>query len=83
MAPPDAATEGSNEQSTTSDFSAFIKSLQPQHPRPALSRFFKNLDGLQEVNLPPTLPRMAALSLAERGLIGQFIGLWPSPRTVQ
>eukprot|EP00253_Pinus_taeda_P010744 PITA_10744 len=26
---------------------------------------------------------MAALSLAEKGLIGQFTGLWPSPKTVQ
>jgi len=26
---------------------------------------------------------MAALSLTEKGLIGQFTGLWPSPRTVQ
>jgi len=26
---------------------------------------------------------MVALSLAERGLVGQFTGLWPSPKTVQ
>jgi len=26
---------------------------------------------------------MATLSLAEKGLIGQFIGLWPSPKTIQ
>jgi len=43
----------------------------------------KKLDGLQEVHLPPVLPSMDALSLAEKGLIGQFTGLWYSPRTVQ
>jgi len=41
------------------------------------------LDVLQEVNLPPILPRTAALSLVEKGLIGQFTGLWPSPKTLQ
>jgi len=29
------------------------------------------------------LPRRAALALAEKGLIGQFTGLWPSPKIVQ
>lgn len=43
----------------------------------------KKLDVLQEVHLPPTIPRKAAISLAEKGLIGQFTGLWPSPKTVQ
>lgn len=64
-------------------FSALVKSLQPQRTRSTLSKFVKKLDGLQEVVLPPSIPRMAALSLAERGLIGQFTGLWPSPKTVQ
>lgn len=82
--------EGSNQSeadaSLHSDadvFSALVKSLQPQRTRPTLSKFVKQLDGLQEVVLPPLIPRMAALSLAEQGLIGQFIGLWPSPKTVQ
>ena len=43
----------------------------------------KKLDDLQEVTLPPTLPCMAAIALSERSLIGQFIGLWPSLKTVQ
>lgn len=58
-----------------SAFYALVKSLPPQRPRPALSKFMKKLDGLQEVQLPPALLPMAALSLAEKGLIGQFIGL--------
>jgi len=64
-------------------FSNLIKSLPQQRPRPTASKFVKKLDVLQEVLLPPTIPRMAALSLAEKGLIGQFTGLWPSPKTVQ
>jgi len=64
-------------------FSILVKSLPPQRPRPAATKFVKKLDVLQEVQLPPTIPRMATISLAEKGLIGKFTGLWPSPRTVQ
>lgn len=64
-------------------FSALIKSLNPPREMPAISKFIKNLDGIQEVSLPPTIPRMDSLSLAKKGLIGQFNGLWPSPKTVQ
>eukprot|EP00253_Pinus_taeda_P028296 PITA_28296 len=78
MAHPDSSQEDPNKA-----FSDLVKSLPPLHPRPAISKFVKKLHILQEFHLPPTLPRMAALSLAEKGLIGQFTGLWPSPRTVQ
>jgi len=64
------------------DFSNLVKSLPPQRSRPTATKFVKKLDVLQEVQLPPTIPRMAAISLAEKGLIGQFTGLWPSPRIV-
>jgi len=64
-------------------FSNLVKSLPPQRPRPTTTNFVKKLDVLQEVHLPPTIPRMAAISLAEKGLIGQFTGLWPSPKTMQ
>lgn len=80
MASLDGSSVGNNAQTA---FSALVKSLPLQHPRPSLSKFVKKLDGLQEVVLPPSLPRMAALSIAERGLIGKFTGLWPSPKTVQ
>ena len=72
MAPPDATPKAAAAQQA---FSALVKSLPPQCPRPTISKFVKKLDVLQEVILPPALPRMAALSLAERGLIEQFTGL--------
>lgn len=64
-------------------FLALINSLPPQRAHPWISKFVKKIEGLQEVALPPTLPRMVALALAEKGLIGQFTGLWPSPKIVQ
>lgn len=41
------------------------------------------MEEIPEISLPPALPRKAALSLAERGLVRQFTRLWPSPKTVQ
>jgi len=80
VGPPDPPLDEVDPQHAFSDL---VNSLPPQCPRPALSIFVKKLDVIQEVQLPPVLPRMATLSLAEKGLIGQFTGLWPSPRTVQ
>jgi hypothetical protein len=84
MASPESSPEETDIlQAQQQAFSALVSSLPPQRNRPAVTKFVKKLDGLQEVALPPTAPRLAALALAERGLIGQFTGLWPSPKTVQ
>jgi len=80
MTPPDAISEVAAAQQCFSDL---VKSLPPQRPRPTISKFVKKLDVLQEVILSQVLPRMATLSLAEKGLIGQFTGLWPSLKTIQ
>ena len=44
--------------------------------------FVKKLDCIPIVALPAEETCRSALNLADRGLIGQFIGLWPSPKTV-
>lgn len=80
MAPPEAPPE---EAALQQEFSALIKSLPAQRARPSVSKFVKKIEGLQEVSLPPSLPRKAALALVEKGLIRKFTGLWPSPKTVQ
>lgn len=80
MAPPEVPPEEVALQHT---FSTLVKSMPPHLARPIVSKFVRKLDGLQEVSLPPTLPRMATLALAEKGLIGRFTGLWPSPKIVQ
>jgi hypothetical protein len=45
--------------------------------------FVKKLKDIPEIDLPPDQPMKIALSLSERGLIGQFMGLWPSSRTTE
>ena len=73
MVTPDANQEAAADQLA---FFALVQSLPPQRPHPTISKFVKKLDGLQEFVLLPALPRMAAISLVDRGLIGQFTGLW-------
>lgn len=43
-------------------------------------KFVKKLDEIPEIELPPEKTIPLAVGLAERALIGQFTGLWPSPR---
>ena len=35
------------------------------------------------MDLPTDQPCRTDLNIAERGLIGQFIGLWPSPKAIE
>ena len=48
---------------------------------PQIPKFIKKLDAIPEIVLPEEKPMKIALALAERGLVGQFMGLWPSTRT--
>lgn len=64
-------------------FASLILENASTRIRPSVTKFVKKLDEIPEVSLPPSLPRKAAIALAERGLVGQFTGLWPSPRSVQ
>jgi hypothetical protein len=44
-------------------------------------KFIKKLDEIPEIALPETQSVKIALALSERGLVGQFMGLWPSAKT--
>ena len=46
-----------------------------------IPKFVKKLDEVPEIALPEEQPIKIALVVAERGLIGQFMGLWPSTKT--
>jgi hypothetical protein len=41
------------------------------------------LDDIPVISLPPETPIQVALSLADWALIGQFTGLWPSPKSTE
>jgi hypothetical protein len=49
---------------------------------PEVPKFIKKLDAIPEIALSEEQPIKIALALAERGLVGQFMGLWPSTKTM-
>jgi len=45
--------------------------------------FVKTLNSILEIELPIDHPMCVAVSLSDRDLVGQFIGLWPNPNYKQ
>jgi hypothetical protein len=62
---------------------ALVSSLGPSVSKPQPSKSVKCLENIQEVVLPTTPARTKALPLYERGMVGQFTRLWPSPRVME
>jgi hypothetical protein len=60
-------------------FKQLIGSLGNPSIHPTHTQFVKKLDTIPEVMIPQAT-HSRALSYASKGLIGQFTGLWPSPR---
>jgi len=79
---PHSSTETGNEENAEAFTSLITKNGDPRN-RPLVNKSIKKLESIPEISLPPTLPRRATISLAERGLVGQFTGLWPSPKSMQ
>ena len=64
-------------------FKAMIASSNKRPPSTSQQKFIKKMESIPSVALPEEETCKAALNLAERGLIGQFTGLWPSPKSVE
>jgi hypothetical protein len=67
------------------ELDAFRKLVVACNKQPASDsqqKFVKKLDNIPSIDLPGEETCRSALTLAERGLIGQFTGLWPSPKAV-
>ena len=63
------------------EFDRLISSYNKRSSKSEPPKFVKRLEDVLEVALPPEETIRVALSLADRALIGQFTGLWPSPKT--
>ena len=63
------------------EFDRLISSHNRRSGKAEPPKFVKRLEDVSEVALPPEETIRVALSLADRALIGQFTGLWPSPKT--
>ena len=44
-------------------------------------KFIKKLEEIPEIGLPESTSVKISLAMSERGLVGQFMGLWPSAKT--
>jgi len=79
---PHPPSQPRNEENVEAFASLIAENGAPRN-RPSVNKFVKKLESIPEISLPPSLPRRAAISLAKRGVVGQFTGLWPSPKSVQ
>jgi len=74
---------GSPPSSTPADDAAFERLIQASRKKVGSEpppKFVKKLEAIPEIELPHEHSIAMAVSLAEKALIGQFTGLWPSPR---
>ena len=81
---PAMAAPGGGASPPSSSVEAFRRLLAPPGMKLATKeapKFVKKLDSIPEIALPEEQSIKIALALAERGLVGQFTGLWPSPKT--
>ena len=62
-------------------FKRLIASCGKRKGTPLAQTFVKKSE-IPYVDLPVERPCRTALDLAKRGLIGQFTGLWPSPKAI-
>lgn len=63
-------------------FKTLLASL-PKKKCMEVEKFVKKLEDIPEIALPPEGPIQVALSLADWALVGQFAGLWPSPKSTK
>ena len=64
-------------------FARLVASQSKKTTNEASPNFVKRIKDVPVVALPSEDTIWVALSLADRALIGQFIGLWPSPKTTE
>jgi len=69
--------------SPTTSFRKLIAACNKKLPPSNPPSFVKRLDVVPEIDHPLDHPMKVTLSLSERGLVGQFMGLWPSTRSTE
>ena len=81
MASPEGGLPPPSSSSATEAFNLLLRPLGEAPIAPAIPKFIKKLDSIPEIDLPSEIPIKIALALSDRGLVGQFMGLWPSTKT--
>jgi len=73
--PSQGGGEPSPPPSPTLSFRKIIASCRKNAPKAEAPSFVIKLDDVPKINLPPEQPMKVAISLSDRGLVGQFMGL--------
>ena len=76
MDPPDPV-------SVEDRFQSIVAAMPPVQAATVPSSKFVKREEVPEVKLSSTASKRKAVALSEKGLIGLFTGLWPSPRSVE
>lgn len=77
---------GGSDSPPPPEVTAFKEMISKCNKRPSSAsqqKFVKKMDTIPTIALAEEETCKAALNLSERGLIGQFTGLWPSPKSVE
>jgi hypothetical protein len=67
--------------STDEAFRKLVNAQGKKTSQSEIPKFIKKLDVIPEITLLEDHPIKIAMDLAERGLVVQFMGLWPSKKT--
>ena len=74
---------GSSPPSEIATFRSLVAASGKRKPSQLQQFFFKKLANIPSMDLPTEQPCRITLNIADQGLIGQFTGLWPSPKTIE
>jgi len=82
------ALEGGSEPPTSLppeilDFKQLVGKCSKRPMTASQNKFVKKIETIPIVTLLAKEPYRAAMNIAKGGLIGQFTGLWPSPRAIE
>ena len=66
--------------SSAEAFRCLLSQKGKKRAHPEVPKFIKKLDEILEISLPEDQPIKIALPLADRGLVGQFMGRWPTSK---
>eukprot|EP00253_Pinus_taeda_P007342 PITA_07342 len=83
MEAPESSVPPGDPPPEVSAFRKLISNGKNRAPSASQQKFIKRMDSIPSVALPEEDTCKAALNLEEKGLIGQFIGLWPSPKSME
>jgi hypothetical protein len=78
---PSGGGEPTSPPSTTASFHKILASQGKKLPVAEPPSFFKKIDLILEIELPLDHPMRVVVSLLDRGLVGQFMGIFSSVRT--